>query len=111
MRRVCAVVLLIGLANCASLNPSKVMQSWVGSHYSNLMMSWGPPTRSMPDGQGGQILIYEYDRYTGQIPGTAQANPDGSVSYTAPRHTGYVASRMFWVDGSGRIYNWRWRGW
>jgi len=111
MKRLFVVLLLAILPSCASLDPSKVMQSWVGSHYSDLMMKWGPPTRSMPDGRGGQILIYEYDRYTGQIPGRAHANTDGSVSYTAPTHTGYVATRMLWVDSSGVIYSWRWKGW
>lgn len=111
MRRVLGVVVLVMLSACASFNPSKVMQSWVGSHYSDLMLQWGPPTRSTTDGRGGQILIYEYDRNTGQIPGTARTNPDGSVSYTAPRSTGYVATRMFWVTAEGRIYNWRWQGW
>lgn len=111
MKRRVAVLMLALLPGCASLNPSKTMKSWVGRHYSDLMMKWGPPTRSTPDGRGGQILVYEYDRNTGQIPGTAHSNPDGSVSYTAPRQTGYVATRMFWVDGAGLIYNWRWQGW
>jgi hypothetical protein len=102
-----AFVLSIG---CASLSPSKTMQSWVGSHQSQLILSWGPPTRSTSDGAGGTILIYEYDRNTGQIPGRAVQNLDGSISYTAPQATGYVATRMFWVDPRGVIYNWRWKG-
>ena len=109
MKRLVAVLLVGFLAGCAS--PSKVMESWLGNHYSQLMIQWGPPTRTTPDGLGGQILIYEYDRYTGQIPGTAHTNADGSVSYTAPRSTGYVATRMFWVNSSGNIYHWRWQGW
>jgi hypothetical protein len=111
MRRWIVLILIALLPACASLNPSKVMQSWVGNHYSDLMMKWGPPTRSTPDGRGGQILIYEYDRDTGQIPGQAHSNPDGSVSYTAPTRTGYTAARMFWVDARGLIYSWRWKGW
>ncbi len=111
MKRVAVAVLLTLLCSCASLNPSKTMQSWVGSQYSELMMSRGPPTRTTSDGQGGQILIYEFGRDTGQIPGQAHRNDDGSVSYTAPTRTGYVAKRMFWVDRSGRTYNWKWQGW
>jgi hypothetical protein len=37
-------------------------------------------------------------------------NLDGSISYTAPQATGYVATRMFWVNSQGAIYNWRWQG-
>jgi len=102
-----ALVLSLG---CASLTPSKAMQSWVGSQQSQLILSWGPPTRSTSDGAGGTILIYEYDRNTGQIPGRAVRNLDGSISYTAPQATGYVATRMFWVDAKGVIYYWRWQG-
>ena len=86
------------------------MTSWMGSHQSNLILSWGSPTRSAPDGAGGTILIYEYDRNMGQIPGRAVRNADGSVSYTAPQESGYIASRMFWVNPAGIIYNWRWQG-
>ena len=101
------VILLVG---CAFFNPSKVMRSWVGSHYSQLMLNWGPPTRSSPDGLGGQILVYEFDRNFGQIPGRAERQPDGSVTYTAPESVSWVAKRMFWVNSQGIIYAWRWQG-
>jgi hypothetical protein len=106
---VIAVAFCLG-SGCASLSPSKTMQSWMGAHQSALILSWGPPTRTSTDGAGGTILIYEYDRNTGQIPGRAVRNPDGSVSYTAPQASGYVATRMFWVRPDGTIYNWRWQG-
>lgn len=110
MKRLVLLLMVVALASCASLTPSKTMASWVGSHYSDLMLKWGPPTRSVPDGRGGQILTYEYDRNMGQIPGRAVANWDGSVTYTAPVSTAYVATRMFWVDKDGVVYSWRWQG-
>lgn len=112
MRRIVVVlaVVLFGSIGCASLSPGKSMSSWMGSPQSSLIMSWGPPTRSTSDGAGGTILIYEYGRNTGQIPGQAVRNFDGSVSYTAPQATGYIASRMFWVDAQGMIYSYSWRG-
>jgi hypothetical protein len=86
------------------------MESWMGSHQSELILKWGPPTRTAEDGAGGTILIYESDRDMGQAPGRAVRNWDGSVSYTAPRSNSYVATRMFWVRPNGTIYNWRWQG-
>ena len=100
---------LIAIATgCTS--PSTVMQAWVGHHQGDLIQSWGPPTRTTSDGRGGEILVYEYDRNMGQIPGRAVRNYDGSVSYTSPQSNGYVASRMFWVNKEGIIYTWQWKG-
>ena len=112
MKRFAFISLALSFSiGCASLSPSKNMQSWVGAHQSKLILSWGPPTRTASDGAYGTILIYEYDRNMGQIPGRATVNSDGSVSYTAPQSNHYVASRMFWVNAEGTIYNWRWNGW
>jgi hypothetical protein len=109
MKRLRVLIVIVGLmSGCATVN--KDMASWVGHHYSELFDKWSPPTCTSPDGRGGQILIYEYDRKFGQIPGHAERNVDGSVTYIAPTQMGYVATRMFWVDASGLIYNWRWQG-
>jgi hypothetical protein len=104
------LISLILSVGCMFRSPSKTMQSWIGSHQSQLILSWGPPTRSTSDGADGTILIYEYDRNLGQRPGRAVRNYDGSISYTAPVANGYVATRMFWVNSKGFIYNWRWKG-
>jgi hypothetical protein len=104
-----AVLVLCGLfVGCTSINDT--MQSWVGSHQHDLILSWGPPTRSTSDGADGWILIYEYDRNGGQIPGKAYRGADGATYYTAPQNTGYTAQRMFYVHSDGIIYSWRWQG-
>lgn len=110
MLRILPAVVLVALLSGGCASTSKTMQSWMGIHQSNLILQWGPPTRSAPDGAGGTILIYEFDRYLGQVPGRAVRNFDGSVSYTAPESTGYVAVRMFWVNANGILYHWQWRG-
>ena len=105
MKRIFLCLLfLIVLVGCASI--SRKMDSWKGHHKSELIASWGPPSRVTSDGKGGEILIYEYDRNFGQTRG--QIYSDGS--YTAPRQNRYTAYRMFYVDGNGYIYNWRWQG-
>jgi len=88
---------------------SEAMQSWVGSHYSDMMLKWGPPTYSTDDGKGGQILVYQYDRSGGSIPGYA-TKIGKTVFYTAPRNVNYTAERMFWENDKGIIYSWRWKG-
>lgn len=88
---------------------SKAMNSWVGSHYSDMMLKWGPPTYSTSDGKGGQILVYQYERSGGSIPGYA-TKIGKTVFYTAPRNVNYTAERMFWVNDKGIIYSWRWKG-
>lgn len=103
-------IVLFLLGGCSSGEEiSKVMDSWVGSHYSDMMLKWGPPTYSTSDGKAGQILVYQYDRRGGQIPGYV-TEIGGTVFYTAPQNVSYVAERMFYVNEKGIIYSWRWQG-
>ena len=34
------------------------MNSWMGSHISKVIRSWGPPTQITADGAGGHIYIW-----------------------------------------------------
>jgi len=106
--RVLILSAAVSAAGCSSINNQ--MESWIGAHQQELILQWGPPTRTASDGADGWILIYEYDRDFGQIPGKAYAGPDGAVWYTAPERSGYTARRMFWVHRDGVIYSWRWQG-
>lgn len=63
---IAAVLATIG---CASINDQ--MASWMGHHQQELILDWGPPTRERLHGADGWILIHEYDRNFGQIPGHA----------------------------------------
>ncbi len=125
------VLLFHAITGCASMINAE-MEPWNGRSMNDLVASWGPPSQIMSDGQGGQILIYSIDRtwvtpgqattntyenaniygntynntYSGNIYGTARSTTD----YTPPQTNGYIALRMFWVDGSGRIYRWSWKG-
>jgi len=54
--------------------------SWIGSKLSDLIASWGPPTRVTTDGGDGQIVIYENTSYNsgGQYtPGTITTATNG----------------------------------
>ncbi len=102
------ITFCISVYGCTSTE--KIMDSWTGSHESELFRSWGPPTRTTSDGKGGRILVYEHYVNLGQSPGRAQADAWGNVTYTAPKQRGYVRTRMFYVDERGYIYYWRAQG-
>ena len=103
---------------------NNTMNSWVGAHYSQLVMSWGPPQSVYEDGSGGRLLVYTAARQwttPGQIATTTTGHATvydnmiwgqaQSISYfTLPQTRGYTAWRAFAIDRNGRIYNWSWRG-
>ncbi|MDY6836628.1 MAG: hypothetical protein SWH78_01520 [Thermodesulfobacteriota bacterium] len=86
-----------------------LMNSWVGHYQSELIASWGPPTRVVPDEEGGTVLTYE------SLKGTWGEEKDkrvvGGTHYpTRPRQEGYAATRMFYVNKKGIIHSWKWSG-
>ena len=122
-----AILLVAGCMTPGKMN--EIMSSWVGDECQQLdRITRGPPQQVMPDGSGGQILIYLQDReYTS--PGhstttsTTTANAWGNYNYatatgygtsdtvtTPPKTERWTVSRSFWVDKDGRIYRWAWKG-
>lgn len=90
-------------------NIDRFMDSWVGRYQSELIASWGPPSRVAPDGKGGAIITYE------SVKGTWGSKKDqpftGGTQYrTPPRQPGYVAIRTFYVNDGGIVYSWKWSG-
>jgi hypothetical protein len=120
-----AVLLLpIGLSGCLAGRMNNTMASWQGHHYSELVMSWGPPQAVYDDGAGGRLLLYTQSRqwttpgqaitttnatatvYDNVIWGQAQSR----TQFIPPQTSGYTAWRMFAINQAGVIYNWSWRG-
>jgi hypothetical protein len=124
MRRLAVLsVALLFLTGCAA-RINKVMQSWEGAHYSQLIMSWGPPQGVYDDGLGGRILVYTQQRQW-VTPGTATTTTDFSATgydnyiwgqaksvtqFNPAQLHGYTAYRTFQINSAGRIVNWSWRG-
>lgn len=93
------VTLSFGSVGCASI--SNGMQSWNGHTSQDLILQWGPPSRTTTDGAGGEVLVYEFWRPVNRA----------FVPYAGWVQTGgYTAVRSFYVNASGVIYNWRWQG-
>ena len=86
-----------------------IMDSWVGHYQSELIAYWGPPTKIVSDGKGGNMIIYE------SLKGTWGNLKDkrivGGAHYpTRRRQPGYAATRIFYVNEKGIIYSWKWSG-
>lgn len=82
------VTLLPLLGGCFYEMVDKGMAARVGTHYSELIESCGPPTRVIDDGRGGRIVCYERE----------SANKGDTVY------------RMYWINDEGYIVKYSWRG-
>ena len=90
---------------------SETLDSWVGSHQSELIAVNGPPTTTTDDGDGGRILIYETTQthHRLQTPGRVYVSPyGGSATYTEAENNDYTTTTrvMFYVHSNGMIYHW-----
>ena len=113
------VFLLIGFAftttGCAA-RINRVMSSWQGHHFSNLIARWGPPQQVFDDGYGGRILIWTAQRsYTTSGTSTTYGTDYGYIwtartTYNPAETYGWTAHRMFWINKDGFVYRWAWRG-
>ncbi len=120
MRRLGLLILASVLLSSCAGQISKNLASWEGHNFNELIASWGPPNEVFADGRGGQVFVYTRTRawtQPGTSTSTATATTYGNTTYATvqtvyqPAYVqGYTAYRMFWVDGSGTIYSWAWRG-
>jgi hypothetical protein len=113
------LLIVIMLSGCVS-QMNSTMKSWEGKHYSDLIASWGPPSQVLDDGQGGKIYCFQSTgSYT--TPGSATTTGNaysfgntatyyGNSSYNPPQTYSYQRYRMFWVNSSGYVYRWSWKG-
>ena len=95
------------MSGCAAAieHRNKVMRSWMGSHASKLIRSWGPPDRVTTDGAGGKIYIWEWYR-------EVSCTCTEKTGTECPIHTRIEPDRvyMFWADPEGILYHWDWDG-
>lgn len=74
---------------------TKAMDSWMGSHKSALIQSWGAPTRYDSDGKGGEILIYE------------TSTTVGTYLYGIYSERTIVNYKEMFANENGILYYWR----
>jgi hypothetical protein len=119
MRKLSLLALALLLTGCPA-QISKSLASWEGHNVNELLASWGPPSQVFSDGKGGQVFVYSETRQwtqPGQATTTYSATTYGNYTYGQattiyqPAYIqGYTAYRMFWIDSTGTIYGWSWRG-
>lgn len=64
----------------------KKMDSWLGQSKHDVIMSWGPPESTAPDGNGGEIITYS--------------------QRVANQYADYTMKANFYINGSGVVYHW-----
>ena len=98
-------ITIILFTGCATTNTKAVMESWIDHNKSELIKSWGPPSRVTSDGDGGKILIYEQSStsaYTlNNLFGIELDNPITTINTRTQYYQFYTTSR-------GYIYHVRW---
>ncbi len=59
---------MLSVSGCFSNNMLRdQLQSWIGRTESELIHSWGAPSRDYTDGKRGKILIYNERDYNGSL--------------------------------------------
>ena len=96
------------LAGCATTKEKRIrfehtLQSWVGSNISDLIIEWGPPSRTfyLPDGR--KVYIWNFNKGTLALPVWGQG---WGYVYT----TSLFCQIKFIVDENGIIQSWGYRG-
>ena len=83
------------------------LNTWLNYDKTELVKSWGPPSRVESDMNGGNIFIYD-ESYQGQTGGMIYTNPkSGLTTYTTPQQYTKYMTIMMYVDRNGKIYHWR----
>ena len=128
IKRCLIILMALSLFGCAYKNNNEIMNSWMGSHISAVIRSWGPPTQITDDGAGGHIYIWlprpiSPPPTTIQKRGVVRWNPllqqYEYVEETSPTQTlnqtlqkiaidiHNSSYKMFYVHPNGIIYYWR----
>lgn len=128
INRFLIIFMALSFLGCAYKSTSEIMNSWKGSHISQVIQSWGPPTQITEDGAGGHIYIWRPQPIappppTIQKQGVVRWNPllqqYEYVEETSPKQTlndtiqriavdiHNRSYKMFYVRSNGIVYYWR----
>jgi hypothetical protein len=96
-----AIIVFIFQSCVVGKKTSENMESWKGSHISDVIASWGPETKITGDGKGGEIYTWENRWQTNAYYGY-------NGVYQPPTNRSCVKS--FYINEKKIIYSWRWQG-
>ncbi|MBC8214290.1 MAG: hypothetical protein H8E71_06610 [Candidatus Marinimicrobia bacterium] len=105
-----STLLLFVVYSCAPTTPrmttKEIMQTWIGSHQSELIRQWGAYTRTIDDGAGGKILIWE-EHFT-KSSTTTPFTLFGTTYYSHSGGGSGVRYRDVFINKDGVITNIKW---
>ena len=79
----------------------------MGQNTSYLRTYFGPPTEVIPNGEMGEIWLYERT-YTKSTSGSAYRYGN-VITWQSPQTYEYTAYKKFWVS-NGNVFNWEAKG-
>lgn len=108
-KRFLIIFMALSFLGCAYKSTSEIMNSWKGSHISQVIQSWGPPTQTTDDGAGGKIYIWRpHPIPLPQESPNATAQEQLNSTYRRIAIQNHNNSyKMFYVRPNGTIYHWR----
>ena len=89
-----SAVLLVIFVGCSTVTPDAALKMWIGLPIQNAVIQWGPPTRTITDGAGGQVMEWNF-----WVAG------DGLFG-----DYGHWQTRSLYAHADGSIYNYWWKG-
>ncbi|MYB63494.1 hypothetical protein F4X73_02280 [Candidatus Poribacteria bacterium] len=116
IKRVLILFAAFSLLGCAYKSTNEIMNSWMGSHISQVIQSWGPPNQITEDGAGGKIYIWQPEPIPlppepSIRPGTNTREVAQDRYYASLKRLKIMAHnnryKMFYVRPNGIIYHWR----
>lgn len=128
-KHVLFLLFTLALGACATTaGYEAILNTWKGVTEEKLVAKWGPPRSVYKQSNGGRILTYNRSRSV-YVPGTTTTTPQSNfvttvvggqmvsgyvttdVTTTTPGYTTNLScTTHFYVNASGIIYSWRWRG-
>lgn len=109
IKRFLIIFMALSFLGCAYKSTSEIMNSWMGSHISQVIQSLGPPTQTTDDGAGGKIYIWRPAPIPlpQELP-NATAQEQLNTTYRRIAIQNHNNSyKMFYVRPNGIIYHWR----
>lgn len=85
-------LLIVSVLVFGCTSQKQIMDSWMNSSEHDIIMSWGPPSASNSDGNGGKVLTWSNPLYL--------TLPNGQALNM------YQYKDMY-INSSGKIYSWR----
>ncbi len=97
------------LIACASTQ--NTMNTWIGHSKRDLILQFGPPSKTADDGANGEIIVYAKQVYIPSMHFSGVATPDanGGISTSPGTNTpsqNYWQYTMYFINPEGKIYHW-----